>query len=224
MTRFGPSWSDEEIATLRECVRDGLDYRQTGAKIPTRSLDAVRAIARALNLKFGVMRRGPHRHNWSKRELKIVSDYVRHNGSLEEHAYSGLVPHRSPEEIYARIRRAILMREQVGNKGKWSKEELAIVSNYVSQGGTDQGTGYYTLVPGRSHVEIYAKIRRMMNRRTPTNVAKTAAREQIPCITCRMPFFTKDRKKNRMCDSCRKSANGGGGFDDSHSYSHFGDD
>ena len=48
-------------------------------------------------------------------------------------------------------------------------------------------------------------VRRLYKRINPPPLRP--ARERIPCVSCREPFETDDRVKNRLCGPCRDHAN-----------------
>ena len=97
----------------------------------------------------------------------------------------------------------------------WSREESAAlqaaVQQHLAMHKTLDWDAIATAVPGRSAQALvnhhyYLRARRAATARNyskPSAVAAPTVRR--PCLRCRAPFDSADRKRNWICDSCKRS-------------------
>ena len=94
----------------------------------------------------------------------------------------------------------------------WTPEEksalFAAVEQYRATGGQLDWGAIATTVPGRSVHAAEVQYYKLQRLRTLVRICATAAASpppsifRRPCLRCRRPFDSLDRKRNWICSSC----------------------
>lgn len=142
--------------------------------------------------------------NWTEEEITLLAPYLRLPPS-EQAPLLKLLPNRTEKGIAARIQ---LLRKRLGIKSiehRWTKEEQEILQRHYNGAKTDYDY-IAILLPGRTAIAVRSycsNVRHKLEAGLYNMLdGPTFYPGLITCLSCRAPFDSWDKKRNRICDVC----------------------